>query len=269
MSKWEQTLSERQQRPPASAKQVPSEELTVAAAENPVEELARRLEILLKDSTLSEDNSDRLGSMLETFKKMIFKMLDKTKKTVIIKNNKAEVEEASIGAPTPAEDRSMLGRPRMAWQKRKPEKKADGEGKMESVRSLAEMGKLISLTGPTPKASSSSDAAKFCTALERAVAPHTKGKFFKCRVSTRFAAHTGMSINVKFAHTGPKPSDLEWHNAKVAFHLEIDGFDKEGVRGDGKLKLKVYTRSGSKIRGKSGSDAQVIKHIVSAIKAAS
>lgn len=268
MSKWEQTLSERQQRPPVSAKQVPSEDLTVAAAESPIEELARRLEILLRDSTLPEDNSGRLGAMLETFKKMIFKMLDKTKKTVVIKNNKAEVEEASIGAPTPAEDQSMLGRPRMGWQKRKPEKKADGKGKMESVRSLAEMGKLISLTGPTPKAPSSSDAAKFCKTLERAVAPYVKGKFFKCSVSTRFASIGGMSIDVRYAGTGPKPSDLEWHNAKVSMHLNIDGFDAEGSIGE-KLKLQVYTKRGMKTRAKTGKPEQIVKHIVAAIKAAS
>ncbi len=91
--------------------------------------IAGELEALLSGGDLSESQAGRLRGILEAFKKMIFKMLDKTKKTVAIKDD--GMGEASIGAPTPTSD-ANLHRASKPWNgKSKRNRRTE-----ESIRSL-------------------------------------------------------------------------------------------------------------------------------------
>ena len=89
-------------------------------AEN-TDDLIEELEVWARVPALDEDTRDQLRGFIEMAKKMVFKMLDKTKKTVTVDDDE-EMEEGAIGSPgNMGSVGSMLGGKRPPWMS-KPEK---------------------------------------------------------------------------------------------------------------------------------------------------
>jgi hypothetical protein len=136
MSKWEQTSSQRRKRLqalqavlapvlPSAAGEITSfcEDVGYELRAENFDDIATELAALLATGDLSEGQAGRLSGILEAFKKMIFKMLDKTKKTVVSNEDDGELGEASIGAPTPTV--SIVKRPKPWNGKSKRNRRAE------------------------------------------------------------------------------------------------------------------------------------------------
>jgi hypothetical protein len=127
---------------------------------------------------------------------------------------------------------------------------------------------VYSVLGPGPKASAESDVAKFCADIERGVQSAVRGKFFRCRPNLKFGVG-GANIDYANIPATEQPGGLAFLNAKVQVRLTVDGFDAEGNLKGSKIKVeKLTSPHGVKFRAKTGTVDQVVKHIVSTIKAA-
>lgn len=127
---------------------------------------------------------------------------------------------------------------------------------------------VYSVLGPGPKASAESDVAKFCADIERGVQSAVRGKFFRCRPNLKFGVG-GANIDYANIPATEQPGSLAFLNAKVQVRLTVDGFDAEGNLKGSKIKVeKLTSPHGIKFRAKTGTVGQVVKHIVSTIKAA-
>jgi hypothetical protein len=239
MSRWAQISNQHRKHLQESdeSRQEPSE---VSSVESFVEELLMfsiledldldlESENLIEDmealarTNLEETTRDRLRNFIEMAKKMVFKMLDKTKKTVTIDDEDEEQQES-----------------------------------------------LTPLTGPhgNPRAEAGSDAVKFIEEIKKKLSTVTRDQFLRCEVSTRFARHGISGVFIKYAQVPKSSGHLDVLNAEVGIHISVDGFGGDGNMKGKKIKVEVLTQRGMKMRGKTGTMDQCIRHIVKAITTA-
>lgn len=124
------------------------------------------------------------------------------------------------------------------------------------------MHEAVNILSPGPKTSGSSDADKLCEMITKQVGKAVQGKYFECRVDTRFG---GGTVFVRYANVPSDAQHLTLMNAKVAVHFSIGDFNDEGVMKGPKLKASVMSKRGIKPRGKSGTLEQIAKHVASTV----
>lgn len=135
----------------------------------------------------------------------------------------------------------------------------------ESVRDLAraleEAGQ--SILAPGPKTSGDSHADAFCKQLQAEVAGAVAGKHFRCYVDTRFG---GGTVFIKYANVPAGSPGLDIDNAKPTILMSVGPYAQDGSVKGAKLTLKVVSGHGVKVRGKTGTPSQILKHAAAAVK---
>lgn len=128
-------------------------------------------------------------------------------------------------------------------------------------------GSVYRVLGPGAKAGDDTDVVKFCAAVTKGVQSVVRGKFFRCVPNLKFGVG-GANIDYANIPATAQPGSLDFLNAKVQVRLMVDGFDAEGNLKGAKIRVEKLGSHGIKVRAKTGTVDQVVKHIVTTIKKA-